>query len=269
MTASWRDAPMAAFDLETTGKDPETARIVTGSVVTVGPDGVTNPRSWLAWPGIDIPEEATEIHGVTTEHAKTYGLPAARVAAEVADALTGAWRAGRPVVVMNAPYDLRVLAGELARHDLPGLKPSRVGPVLDPLVIDRACDPYRPGGRTLADLAAHYGVRAEGAHSSEQDALTAARVVWRQARTAAVRGPGRNGRSRRMDYSPLRERSLAELQAWQAGEHAAWAANFEAYLRTRADPPQPQAVVDGSWPMRAGKFQVVCVLERGSSGGKS
>jgi DNA polymerase III epsilon subunit-like protein len=37
MSPTWADGPMATFDLETTGVDPETARIVTASVITIEP----------------------------------------------------------------------------------------------------------------------------------------------------------------------------------------------------------------------------------------
>lgn len=36
---SWSMHPRAAFDLETTGKDPRTARIVTASIVMVDESG--------------------------------------------------------------------------------------------------------------------------------------------------------------------------------------------------------------------------------------
>jgi DNA polymerase-3 subunit epsilon len=226
---------MLAFDLETTGVDTDTARVVTAACITVGPGGVLNRRTWLADPGVVIPDEAAAIHGVTTERARAEGRPAAEVVEAVATAVRIAWQhPAIPVVAMNGCYDLSVMQAELNRHGLPLLE---IGPVLDPLVVDRAVDKYRKGSRKLDALAAHYGVRLDKAHASDEDALTAARVVWRQARHP------QHGKV-------LRMMTLDEMQDWQAKAHAAWAANYQDYLRTKAEPRQVDAVVDGSWPVR-------------------
>lgn len=226
---------MIAFDLETTGIDVETARIVTASCIGVGPRGVVFRKTWLADPGIEIPAEAAAIHGVTTEKARAEGEPARDVVRAVADQIRIGWCApATPLVIMNGSYDLTVLSRELARH---GFDQLTIGPVLDPLVIDRAVDKYRKGSRKLDALAAHYGVRLDKAHASDEDALAAARVVWRQARHPQY-------------GKVLRLMTLDEMQGWQATAHAAWAANYQDYLRTKADPRQPDAAVDRDWPWR-------------------
>lgn len=232
MTAAWWEGPFLAFDLETTDKDPENARIVTAACITVGAPGVLERRTWLVDPAVEIPAETTAIHGVTTEHARTNGMNAAQAVEQIADAVSSAWRVGTGLCAMNAAYDGTVIQRELARHGLPLLG---VGPVLDPLVIDRAVDRYRKGSRKLDALARHYGVRLDGAHASDEDALTAVRIVWRQARHP------RHGRV-------LRSMTLDEMQRWQAAAHCAWSAHYQDYLRTRGG--KPDAVVDPSWPWR-------------------
>jgi len=86
---SWHTDPMVAFDLETTGVDPETARIVTATIVRIHGAEVTS-REWLVNPGVDIPAGATAIHGVTTEHARASGgfppVAAAQIFAELDEA---------------------------------------------------------------------------------------------------------------------------------------------------------------------------------------
>src|SRR5690606_29267173 len=128
-TSTWADGPMLGFDLETTGKDPLTARIVTASAVTVG---VPNPRglNWLTdVDGEEIPDEAAAIHGVTTEHARTHGRPLREVVSELRTWIEGAWSRMIPVVGHNIAYDLTVLAAEIARF---GGEPLTVrGPVID------------------------------------------------------------------------------------------------------------------------------------------
>ncbi|MCA1943131.1 MAG: 3'-5' exonuclease, partial [Yonghaparkia sp.] len=78
------DRELAVFDLETTGVDVRTARIVTACVAVLDASGaVVARRDWLADPGVEIPEGAAAIHGITTERARAEGRPAAEVVAEV------------------------------------------------------------------------------------------------------------------------------------------------------------------------------------------
>ncbi|WP_241830310.1 exonuclease domain-containing protein, partial [Parafrankia colletiae] len=164
MTARWWEGPLLAVDLETTGKDPETARIVTAACIAVGPSGVLSRQTWLADPGVEIPAEATAVHGVSTEQARADGAPAYEVVRQIAEEIETAWAdPAIPVVAMNAAYDLTIIQRELVRHSF---EPLQIGPVLDPMVIDRAIDKWRKGSRKLEALATHYGVRLDGAHSA-------------------------------------------------------------------------------------------------------
>lgn len=232
----WADGHLAAFDTETTGKDPLTARIVTASLVMVRPghkQAIT--MEWLIAVDEPIPPEATAIHGITDEQAAT-GLPLAVVLAEVETALRLSWSSTAPLLVMNASYDLTLLAAERARCGLDVLAPpdAVARPVIDPLVCDRGLDPYRRGSRKLESLCTHYGcVRHGGAHTSTADALATARVVWRMARV----------------WPQLATMALPELHHQQVAWHAAWAANYQDYLRAHGE---PDAVIDGSWPVRIG-----------------
>ncbi|MFJ7158985.1 3'-5' exonuclease [Streptomyces sp. NPDC101118] len=233
---TWHGGVLAGFDLETTGTDPQHARIVTAAVVEVTDGTVTRRRGWLADPGIPIPEQASAIHGISTERAAAEGRPAREVADEVADVLVDLWRRGAVVVAYNAAFDLTLLTAELARHGLPSLADrlggDPTGPVVDPLTIDRAVDRYRPGKRTLEAVCAVYGVTLDGAHDASADALAAVEV----ARAIAARHPG------------VAELPPESLHARQITWHASWAANFQAYLRRQGT---PDAVVDGTWPLRA------------------
>lgn len=250
MTVLWWETPWTVIDFETTGTDVETDRAVQVAAVEILPGaGVQNQMCTVIDPGVDIPDAAAAIHGITTGRARAEGADPARVIPAVAQLAEIAWAEGTPVVAMNAAFDLTLLDRELRRHAGRGLDMAGAL-VLDPYVIDRACDPYRAGKRTLGDLAAHYKVRQDGAHDAAGDCLTAARVLWRQRQITAREAPGSYGRLRKMNYAPLRDMTLAELQGWQARQHAARQADFQRYLREKAKPPQPTAVVDGSWPWR-------------------
>ncbi|MEJ2855482.1 MULTISPECIES: exonuclease domain-containing protein [unclassified Saccharothrix] len=183
---SWADGPLVALDLETTDVNPRKDRMVTAAVIVITPGPPrTRPQvrthTWLADPGVEIPADATAIHGITTEVARLRGRPAAEVIAEVATMLAEVWTATTPLCAFNAVFDLTMLDAELKRHHGRGLPLG--GPVVDPLCIDRQLDPQRAGKRTLAAMCDHYQVRLEGAHTSSGDAIAAARLAWRLART--------------------------------------------------------------------------------------
>lgn len=224
---SWHELPHAAFDLETTGRDPQTARIVTASIILVNGQGeVSRHHEWLSAVEIDIPAEAAAIHGVTTERARAEGLPAATVTAEIAGILGGMFSAGIPVLAFNASYDFTVLARECERFGLTAPVPM---PVIDPFVLDKQVDRYRRGKRTLTALTEHYGVGFENAHTSAADVMATLGV----ARAMAGRYPVLHGEA-------------SQLHTAQVGWARAQAASLEQYLR-RSD---PAAVVDGTWPAR-------------------
>lgn len=222
---SWHMFPRAAFDLETTGRDPLTARIVTASVILVdGHGAVLEQHEWLANPGVDIPAEATAVHGIGTRTAQACGSPAARVVSQIAGVLSGFFRERIPVLAFNARYDFTVLAREGLRH---GVHTPDPFPVLDPYVMDKHADRYRPGKRTLTAMCAHYGVPLENAHTSAADVLATLGV-------GAVLA----------ERFPQMRRTAPDLHEFQMTWALRQAESFQEYLRHS----NPEAVVEGRWP---------------------
>ncbi|MFF4369674.1 3'-5' exonuclease [Streptomyces sp. NPDC001594] len=225
--SAWHLGRLAGFDLETTGIDVEADRIVTACVVQCGGGQPTASASWLADPGIDIPEQAAAVHGVTTARARAEGKPAAEVVADVLAALGQAVTGGIPIVAMNARFDLTLLDREARRH---GLTPLPGGfPVTDPYVIDKRVDRYRKGSRKLVNLAAHYEVPMGEAHTADADALAACRIAWRLGAR----------------YPELAAASFAKLHEQQIGWAAEQATGLQEYLRRK----DPNAVVRSEWPL--------------------
>ncbi|MEU1088893.1 3'-5' exonuclease [Streptomyces sp. NPDC005892] len=228
---SWHLGRMAGFDLETTGVDTETDRIITACVVLVGGKHPTQSTTWLANPGVEIPDGAAEVHGITTEQARAEGQPAGQVVEQVIAALAQATYAGIPIVIMNASFDLTLLDREAERHrvhPLTGEGRSDLR-VVDPRILDRQVDRYRSGKRTLTHLCQHYGVRLDAAHSADADALAAYRVARRQAN----------------QYPQLAAMTLDELHTAQVG----WAAEQAASLQEHFRKTRPDAAVEGAWPL--------------------
>ncbi|MET7985250.1 3'-5' exonuclease [Streptomyces sp. NPDC005281] len=231
----WYEGPLAAFDTETTGVDVETDRIVSAAVVVQDAPG-SRPRvtRWLVNPGVPVPAGATAVHGLTDEHLQRNGRWPSPVMEEIARELSEQATAGRPLVVMNAPFDLTLLDRELRRHRASSLDhwfEAASLRVLDPRVLDKHLDRYRKGRRTLTDLCAHYEVTLEGAHDAAADALASMEVV---------RAVGRRFSARLDRLSP------SELHTLQSVWHAAQARGLQAWF-ARSGTPE---AVDPAWPLR-------------------
>ncbi|MGW1023494.1 exonuclease domain-containing protein [Streptomyces sp. NPDC002577] len=231
----WYEGPLVAFDTETTGVDVETDRIVSAAVVVQDAAGLrARVTRWLVNPGVPVPEAATAVHGLTEDHLQRNGRWPAPVMEELARALAEHVAAGRPLVVMNAPFDLTLLDRELRRHRASSLShylESSPLCVLDPRVLDKHLDRYRKGRRTLTDLCEHYGVVLDGAHDAAADALAALDVVRAIGRRFAAR---------------LERLSPAELHTLQAVWHAAQARGLQAWFARSGS----QEAVDPAWPLR-------------------
>lgn len=162
---------IAVFDTETDGVDTENCHIVTAFLGKMNLDGVITERhEWLIDFGGEIPEEASAVHGITTEKMRAEGRKdVAKAIFEIAQRLDIYDREGIPVAIYNAPFDLTLLDREMRRHEYGDFfrAPSVV---LDPLVLDKAIDKFRKGSRKLVDTAAHYDVTVlENAHDAGAD----------------------------------------------------------------------------------------------------
>jgi DNA polymerase-3 subunit epsilon len=231
---TWIDGPVVGFDTETTGVDVTSDRLVTAAVVRrVG--RTASVTSWLADPGVEIPEAAAAIHGISTAHARRFGRPPHEVLDEVAGTLADALLRGEPVVAFNASFDLSLLDAELHRHGLATL-PERIGRdvrvVVDPLVLDRSLDRYRRGKRKLGDLCVHYGVRNGAAlHTADVDVM---------ATLGVLDALGRH-------FPELATHDLDALHDRQVVAHRDWAEGYNAW-RTGQGLTGPGA--EPHWPLR-------------------
>ncbi len=61
------DKPIIFFDLETTGIQIASDRIVEISILKIFPNGNKESKTWLVNPTIPIPKETTKIHGISDE----------------------------------------------------------------------------------------------------------------------------------------------------------------------------------------------------------
>lgn len=248
----WADGPMLGFDLETTGVDVWTDRIVTATIVEIRMGQRPKITNWLANPGIEIPEEAAAIHGITTEHAREHGRDPGEVTFEVSAKLAYAMSHGIPVVGANMSFDMTLLEEENRRHGNPTLAervaPKPIGPLVDVQVLDKAMDPYRPSkcdgnqkrpprctcgatDKTVSSLVKHYGVILAGAHTSDGDALAACRLF-----------PRILARHKELQAYPIGALHQAQVR---------WRAQQQNSLREYFDKKgEPHDGCNGGWPLR-------------------
>lgn len=252
VVTSWHTGPLLPFDLETTGPNPNTARIVTAFARQLG-WGADQPFEWLADPGVEIPAGATAVHGITTERARAEGRQAGPVVFEIAELLSAAADLGVPVIGHNVAYDLTVVDRECRRYDI-DVPPWDRLLVVDTMVLDKHVWKYRKGSRKLVDVAVTYGVPIKGdAHDASADAMASARIGYRIAQIGSTpvdlrdsdhRLVGRGGQLAQCfedAFCPANH-----LHHWQRIWAAEQAESLEQYFRKT----DPTAVVDREWPVR-------------------
>lgn len=149
---------VVALDLETTGLDPESDRIVEFCFIELD-DRLQESSRWTERvnPGIPIPPEVTQVHGIKDADVAAkpgFDAHAARIQALLDDAVLMAY---------NHHFDINCLHYELVRHGQAGLSMER--PVVDPLDIFRRFHPHSLAGAVKRYLDADIA----DAHSAEGD----------------------------------------------------------------------------------------------------
>jgi DNA polymerase-3 subunit epsilon len=180
--APWMDLPVALLDVETTGRDASTDRVVELGIVIWRNGDVAERHNWLINPGIPIPAEASSVHQITDEMVKD--KPRFEdVAHEIAAALAGCIPAA-----YNAAFDRAFLHNEMARAAFRGAPPPALRKDiewLDPLVWARELQ-HDERSKSLGEVAARLGVKLESAHRAQDDAEAALRVLYILAKDARV-----------------------------------------------------------------------------------
>lgn len=241
--APWHEGPLVGLDFETTGVNPSSDLPVQVAVVACDGRGNRSSEVWLVDPGVEIPEAAVAIHGISTETARAEGRSLLESAHSLHRRLREATLEEVPIVAMNASFDVTIATHLFSRAGLAALEWRLV---IDPLVIDRRMDKYRKGKRRLDALCAHYGVGLEGAHDAGKDAAAAvdlAREIGRRFPEAAVLHP-------------------EELTVLEVAWHRAWAADYDNWCRREGRPGL--GAEEFNWPVREPALPPAGVLQPAS-----
>lgn len=169
---SGNNVSFAVVDVETTGVDPTSDRIIQMAAVVVDTSGEVVEE----WTTVVRPESPAEYrHGA--EH--VHGISAAEVEAgmPLREALSRLWSMshGRVFTAHNARFDIGFLHAESARVGID----TRVKTWVDTLELSRRVDITRQRRHSLDALCDHYGIERTRAHEAHSDASATARLLFR------------------------------------------------------------------------------------------
>jgi len=161
--------PLAIIDLETTGTNPGTDRIVEIAIVKILPDGTKTVKRKIINPEKPIPKVCSDLHGITDEMVKDAPV-FKQVAHEIKQVLDGCDIAG----YNSNRFDIPLLVEEFMRaeveFDMKGKK-----------LVDVQNIFHKMEQRTLSAAYKFYCNKdLEGAHSAEADASATYEILEAQ-----------------------------------------------------------------------------------------
>lgn len=163
------EKPIIFFDLETTGINIAKDRIVEISILKIHPNGNKESKTWLVNPEMEIPKEASDIHGITNERVVTEPI-FKDLAPKVSEMIEGCDLAG----FNSNRFDIPLLAEEMLRADVNFDMEGRVA--IDVQVIF-----HKKEERTLsAGYKFYCGKDLDNAHSAEADTMATYEILKAQ-----------------------------------------------------------------------------------------
>ena len=161
--------PIVFFDLETTGINIATDRIVEISLLKIYSNGNKESKTWLVNPVIEIPKEASDIHGITNE--KVLNEPIfSELAEKVAIFIEGCDLAG----FNSNRFDIPLLAEEMLRAGVDFNMKDRVAVAVQVIF-------HKKEERTLSAAYKFYcDELLENAHSAEADTIATYEILKAQ-----------------------------------------------------------------------------------------
>lgn len=161
--------PIIFFDLETTGINIAKDRIVEISMLKIYPNGNKDLKTWLVNPEIEIPKEASDIHGITND--KVVTEPTFKeLALKISKMIEGSDLAG----FNSNRFDIPLLAEEMLRAGIDFNMNDRKA-------IDVQTIFHKKEQRTLsAGYKFYCNKDLENAHSAEADTIATYEILLSQ-----------------------------------------------------------------------------------------
>ena len=171
----WSEIPIAMLDVETTGRDPITDRVIELGIVVGLRGEVVRRHNWMINPERPIAEEARAVHGISDDDVKDAPIFGA-IAGELLEALKGT-----VLAAYNANFDKSFVFAEIERAQVETVEVSalqRKIEWLDPLVWARELY-SEERNRSLGEMATRLGIKLENAHRASDDAEAALHVLYK------------------------------------------------------------------------------------------
>lgn len=235
------------LDCESTGVDTDNDRIITFFMRARDGDRTLYENNWIIDPGVEIPDEAAEVHGMTTEWVREHGRnDVAKAVDEIHCLLYESVNEGYVVCGYNHAFDLAILDAEVRRHHAEEvLSFPDDARFIDPAIFSRVLDKYKKGGHQLITVAKRNGIEIEEdrLHAADYDVEVTEKLVrimlnraWRELPDV------------RKDLTP--DEFITKLQTWQADEKEKWALHTTEYFASigKTEEDGSPIIVNGAFP---------------------
>ncbi|MCE9614048.1 MAG: 3'-5' exonuclease [Lentisphaerae bacterium] len=161
--------PLAVLDIEATGTNPQSDRLIDLAIVRIMPDGRHDPHTFRVNPGIPIPEDSARIHGIRDADVRDCPL-FKDVAAQVNDVLANCDLGGFNVL----RFDIPMLIEEFGRVGI-------AFDISERRIVDAQRIFHRREPRDLTAALSYYCQEMHlGAHGAMADADATVRVLEAQ-----------------------------------------------------------------------------------------
>lgn len=216
------------FDTETTGTDTDNDRILTCYMRAKDGERTVYEGSWVIDPGVEVPEGAAEVHGMTTEWIREHGRRDVRDAiCEIVDTLGEYANDGFVVAGYNHSFDLAMLHAEYFRHTQSDMRNWFLphARYIDPCIFSRVFDKYVKGGHQLITVAKRNGIEIEEdrLHAADYDVEVTEKLV-----PIMLNRAWKELADLRKGLTP--DEFVTKLQEWQADQKKDWALHLTEYF---------------------------------------
>lgn len=245
------DLKIVTFDIESTGVHTDTDRIITCFMRARDGDKVVFERNWILNAGVEVPQEASDVHGMTTEWVREHGrTDVAEAIEEIVHEISEYAHYGFIVCGYNHAFDLAMLEAEAKRYN-PGVQNLRIKDwvpkyrFIDPAIFSRVFDKYVKGGHKLITVAQRNGIEVEEdrLHAADYDVEVTEKLV-----KIMLNRAWRDLPDVRKDKTP--DEFVTALQTWQAEQKQIWAEHTTAYFESagKTEDDGSKIVVSGAFP---------------------
>ena len=218
---------LLGFDTETTGMAMGRDAIVSATLVLRDPRSAHDGDvidTWIINPHRRMSPGASKVNGFTDAFLAEHGEEPIDAIERIASLIALAQSKRIPLLAYNAPFDIRMLAGDLNRWQLRPMEErldGRAMLVVDPLVIDRSVS-RRSGKRTLEYTTEYYGVEPDGDfHDATADTIAAVDLIAPMTTL----------------YPQVGHITLEGLMDWQRHAYGTWRESYNRWLAGRGRAP--------------------------------